>query len=671
MDRWHALVGEAPLDTEGVERAAATLLTEMTLDEKLGCLSGDRPTLSGLLEDARRYNARPIVAGCVPRLGIPGVRFTDGPRGIVMGASTAFPVPMARGATFDPDLERRVGDVIGVEARAQGANLFGGVCINALRHPAWGRAQETYGEDSHLLGEMGVALIEGSQRHVMACVKHFALNSMENSRFIVDVTVDEDTLHDVYLPHFRRCVGAGVASVMSAYNRVNGQWCGHHGVLLSDVLKGRWGFRGFVMSDFVFGVRSGPDAIDGGQDLEMPLRLRFRSLPRAVRRGRIAESRIDDSVRRLLRQQLRFANVGEPERYRPEVVACAEHRALAREVSDRAVVLLQNDPPAGSREAVLPLDAARYGSVSVIGRLATLENTGDHGSSQVRAPHVVTVAEGMREAGLRHGVRVVPCERRSVADAVAAARAADAAVVVVGYTFRDEGEFLGLVGGDRRSLRLRPQDEELIGAVGAANPNTVVVLEGGSPIVCEPWRGRVPAILMAWYPGIEGGRSVADILFGDVNPSGRVPCTWAASEAQLPPFRRWARRFPYGPLFGYRWMWAEKRSPTWWFGHGLGYSPFRYASACRRDDTVTVTLTNEGRHDGEEVVQLYVDVALGSDPRPVPTLCGFRRIRVAAGATVDVTIRPDSRLLDRAASAGPLRLRVGRSADPGVLAEVA
>lgn len=217
------------------------------------------------------------------------------------------------------------------------------------------------------------------------------------------------------------------------------------------------------------------------------------------------------------------ALVGEPERYRPEVVACAEHRALAREVSDRAVVLLQNDPPAGSREAVLPLDAARYGSVSVIGRLATLENTGDHGSSQ----------------------------------------------------------------------------------------------------------------------------------------------------AQLPPFRRWARRFPYGPLFGYRWMWAEKRSPTWWFGHGLGYSPFRYAAACRRDDTVTVTLANEGRHDGEEVVQLYVDVALGSDPRPVPTLCGFRRIRVAAGATVDVTIRPESRLLDRAASAGPLRLRVGRSADPEVLAEVA
>ena len=670
MSRWREIVGRAPLGASGVEQAAAALLSEMTLDEKIGCLSGDRPAVRGLLEDARRYNARPIVAGHVPRLGIPGIRFSDGPRGVVMGASTAFPVPMARGATFDPDLERRVGDAIGVEARAQGANFFGGVCINVLRHPAWGRAQETYGEDSHLLGEMGAALVEGSQRHVMACVKHFALNSMENSRFVVDVAVDDATLHDVYLPHFKRCVEAGVASVMSAYNRVNGQWCGHHHGLLRDVLKGRWGFSGFVMSDFVFGVRSGPGAIDGGQDLEMPLRLRFRTLPRAVRSGRITEARIDDSVRRLLRQQIRFANVGEPARYRSGAVACAEHRALAREVSDRAIVLLQNDPPPGAAVPLLPLDPTRHRSVSVIGRLATLENTGDHGSSRVRPPAVVTVADGVREAAGRRGVRVSVCEGRAAADAAAAARSADVAVVVAGATFRDEGEFLGFAGGDRRSLRLRPRDERMIEAVAGANPNTVVVLEGGSAIVCEPWRGRAAAILMAWYPGMEGGRSVAGVLFGNVNPSGRLPCTWAASESQLPPFRRWARRFAYGPLFGYRWMAAEAKSPSWWFGHGLGYSRFRYAGACRRGDDVTVDVANEGPRDGEEVVQLYVDVALGSDPRPVPTLCGFRRVRVAAGATAQVTIRPERWLVERAAAAGPVRLRVGRSADPAALAAV-
>lgn len=670
MSRWEEIVGRAPLDATQVEDAATTLLSEMTLDEKIGSLSGNRPALRGLLEDARRYNARPIVAGSVPRLGIPGIRFTDGPRGVVIGASTAFPVPMARGATFAPDLERRVGDAIGVEARAQGANLFGGVCINVLRHPAWGRAQETYGEDSHLLGEMGAALVDGSQRHVMACVKHFALNSMENSRFMVDVSVDDATLHDVYLPHFRRCVEAGVASVMSAYNRVNGQWCGHHGVLLGEILKQRWGFRGFVMSDFVLGVRNGPRALDGGQDLEMPLRLRFGSLPRAVRSGRIAESRIDESVRRLLRQQLRLANVGEPARYRPEAVACAEHRALAKEVSDRAIVLLQNEPAPGSTCPLLPLDSSRHRSVSVIGRLATFQNTGDHGSSRVRAPAVVTVADGMREAAGRHGVRVSVCDSGAARDAVAAARGADVAVLVVGYTFRDEGEFLGVSGGDRRSLRLRPQDEHRIEAVSSANPNTVVVLEGGSAIVCEPWRDRCPAIVMAWYPGMEGGRSVADVLFGDVNPSGRLPCTWAASEAQLPPFRRWSRRVTYGPLFGYRWMAAAGHVPSWWFGHGLGYSGFRYAPACRRGDTVTLAVTNEGARDGEEVVQLYVDAALGSDPRSVPTLCGFRRVRIAAGATVEVTIRPERRILEHAAKTGQVRLRVGRSADPAALGVV-
>ncbi len=335
-----------PLDDRAVEARARDLVDEMTLHEKLHLLSGDGPLVRGLSEMARHYNETAYVAGALPRLGLPGIRFSDGPRGVVMGHATAFPVPMARGATFDPELEERVGDVIGVECRALGANLFAGVCVNLLRHPAWGRAQETFGEDPHLLGEMGAATVRGTQRHVMACVKHFACNSMEDARLRVDVSIDDDDLRDIYLPHFRRCIDAGAAAVMTAYNKVNGERCGHHHHLLTEVLKGEWGFDGFVMSDFVFGVRSGT-AVAAGQDLEMPFRWRFRSLGRHVRQGTVTAERVDDAARRLVRQQVRFADrTAEPDRpgrYSPAVVASAEHRALAREVAERSMVLLRNE----------------------------------------------------------------------------------------------------------------------------------------------------------------------------------------------------------------------------------------------------------------------------------------------------------------------------------------
>ncbi|MGH9113092.1 MAG: glycoside hydrolase family 3 protein, partial [Acidimicrobiales bacterium] len=332
-------------DTAPDDRAH-DLLDQLTQHEKLHLLSGDTPVASGLAGMLRHYNETPYVAGEVARLGIPGIRFTDGPRGVVVGHATAFPVPMARGASFDPDLEERIGDAIGVEARALGANLFAGVCVNLLRHPAWGRAQETYGEDSHLLGEMGAALVRGSQRHVMACVKHFACNSMEDARFKVDVRVDHDDLRDIYLPHFRRVVDEGVAAVMTAYNRVNGDHCGHHRDLITGVLKEEWGFDGFVMSDFVLGVRSAADAMNAGLDLEMPFRLRFRRLGRLVRSGRVPVARVDDAALRIVRQQLRFARrttrPGATDRYATSRVAGAEHRALAREAAERSIVLLRN-----------------------------------------------------------------------------------------------------------------------------------------------------------------------------------------------------------------------------------------------------------------------------------------------------------------------------------------
>ncbi|MCB9371685.1 MAG: glycoside hydrolase family 3 C-terminal domain-containing protein [Microthrixaceae bacterium] len=610
----------------------AARVGELTDLELLHLVGGDGPALKGNLEMAKRYNATPIVAGRLPARGIAGIAFTDGPRGVVMGRSTAFPVPMARGAAFDPGLEEQIGDAIGVEARAQGADFFGGVCINLLRHPAWGRAQETYGEDSHLLGEMGAALVRGTQRHVMACIKHYACNSMENSRFWVDVRIDEADLRDLYLPHFRRCVDEGAASVMSAYNKVNGDWCGGHRHLLTEVLKDDWGFDGFVISDFTFGVRGSAQAcLEAGLDVEMPFAWRVKRLGRAVRAGRLDRARLRDAAARLLHQQDRQARRGEPARYVSEAVASPEHRALAHRAAVDGTVLLQND-------GLLPFDPAKVRSVAVVGKLAAIANTGDLGSSRVRAPEVVTLLDGLRVAAERHGITV---EHHDGDDEDACAELAarcDAVVLAVGNTFRDEGEWVGKDGGDRTRLTLRPVDEALVWRVARVNACTAVVLYGGSAFVTEAWRTDVGAILMAWYPGMEGGRALADVLVGDEVPGGRLPCTWPADERDLPRFKRFARRIVYGPLHGYRKFEADGAHPAFPFGFGLSYTTIEWGEPEVAGGEARVTLSNTGDRPGVEVVQLYRSEALGTEPRALRTLRGFTKVRLAPGETVTAAV---------------------------------
>src|SRR5512136_871581 len=261
----------AVLGGQEPEAAAKGLYDQLTEDERLGLLDGDTEFWVGLREFMQvGYNTRPIPHGAVPRLGIPGTQFVDGPRGCVAGQGTAFPVSMARGATWDVGLEEQVGQAIGREIRAQGGNFFGGVCINLPRHPAWGRAQETYGDDPYHLGEFGAALTRGAQKYVMACAKHYALNSMENARFTADVTIDEATLHDIYLPHFKRAADEGVAAIMASYNSVNGEWAGQNEYLLTEVLRNQWGWNGITVSDFIWGMRDGGKALNAGLDLEEP-----------------------------------------------------------------------------------------------------------------------------------------------------------------------------------------------------------------------------------------------------------------------------------------------------------------------------------------------------------------------------------------------------------------
>ncbi len=383
---------------EAVDEVARSLVASLTREERLWCLDGDAPTWAGLtfLGGDDGYHRAPFVAAEVDRVGLPGIRFSDGPRGAVVRNATCFPVSMARGATWDPELEERVGDAIGVELSAAGANLTGAVCVNVLRHPAWGRAQETYGEDPHHVGELGAALTRGLQRHVLACVKHFACNSMENARFSVDIEVDDVALHEVYLPHFRRIIDEGVASVMSAYNSVNGEWCGQNRALLTDVLRDEWGFEGFVISDWIFGLRDAAPSLTAGLDIEMPYRMvRQQHLPGALERGDAAWDDVDRAVERIVATLLRFDDVLSAPPPPETVLGAPEHRELAREVAARSVVLLRNEPVDGV--PVLPLATGDGLRVAVLGRLADTINLGDGGSSDVWDLECHTVLDGLRD----------------------------------------------------------------------------------------------------------------------------------------------------------------------------------------------------------------------------------------------------------------------------------
>ena len=655
-------------------------MPQLRPEEAFALLEGGTPFWAGMADIALRdaSHRHPWPAGQVPRLGLRGLHFVDGPRGVVLeGGATTFPVPMARGATWDPQLEERIGEAIAREARSFGANWAGVVCVNLLRHPGWGRAQETYGEDPVLLGALGAAMTRGVQRHAVACVKHFALNSIDSSRFLVDVRASARALHELYLPHFRDCVEAGAGSVMTAYNRVNGEWCSQNAELLDAILKRRWGFSGFVVTDFIFGLRDGVAGLLAGLDLEMPFRMILSGcVPKAVADGRLPMARIEDAVQRQLRAQLAVPVGNYPEALR----GCPAHQALAREAATKAIVLLRNE---GN---VLPLAGVR--SVAVLGPLAAVPNLGDRGSSDTRPAQgtVVTPLEGLRAAApelvIRHNPGLDP--RRAAREAAAC----EAAVVVVGLDWRHEGEHIhpgdlapilaqvpapgwlrrclgpaaldrlwtpvaGLIAavtrfgsarsggdfaaGDRIDLALPARQVALIRAVAAANPRTVVVLMGGGAILCHAWSALVPGLLLLWYPGQEGGAALADVLLGRVSPSGRMPFSVPASAEDLPPFAPRAERVDYDLWHGYRRLARNGRPAAFPFGFGLSYSRFELGDAALDlvpgADAVTLrcSVRNAGAMQAAEVVQVYLEPPGQVVERPRRQLAGFQRLSLAAG----------------------------------------
>jgi beta-glucosidase len=609
-----------------LEQRVEALLSRMTLDEKLDQMVGSTP-LGNMIQVLIRN--LPWDTSDNERLDIPGLRFTDGPRGI----TTCLPVPMARGAAWDTDLEERIGRAMGVEARAKGANIVNAPCINLLRHPGWGRAQETYGEDPFHLGRMGVHYIKGLQEYVMADVKHYALNSIEENRFVVDIDVDERTLREVYLPHFRMCVQeAGTAAVMCAYNQVNGNYCCENEYLLKKILREDWGFDGFVVTDWLLAAHSTGPSLRAGLDVEMPTPIFYGSrLEGELRAGTVTEAEIDEALRRILRQKIRFGLLDKPQQ--PDVpVDDQAHASLALEAARKGIVLLKNE------RSVLPLNGDTVQNIAVIGRFADTERLGDLGSSNVIPPYAITPYQGIaNRAGT--AVTVSLSDGSDLVSARELAGQADAVVVVAALTNQEEGEWIFVIGGDRESLALHPDDEALINEMAAVSERCIVVLEAGSAISMDAWISNVEAVLMAWYPGQEGGNAIADVLFGRTNPGGKLPITFPRNVGQIYPLGSKQPSASYGYDHGYHYFDRNGIQPLFPFGFGLSYTEYAYsnlrvdpqATTPTGQVTVSLDVTNTGEMAGEEIVQLYVGYEDSAVVRHIKELKAFGKLHLNPG----------------------------------------
>lgn len=621
-------------EVDAIEARITEILRTLSVEEKVSLMHGERVAL---VDGVWRVEGN-------ERVALPGLGMLDGPRGLSSftgKTGTAFPVAILRGAAWDPALEERVGAAMGRELASAGANVLLAPTINLVSHPRWGRSQETYSEDTHHMGAMGVAFIRGVQSEgVMASAKHYAANNIDDTRHEVDVQIDERTLREVYLPQFRRAVrDAQVASVMSAYNSINGDWADQNTHLLRDILKGEWEFQGFVESDWLLGTHGGGESVRAGLDIEMPARNRFRSVPGEVERGELDESFLDDAVRRIARAQLCY-ELGPHE---PTDDASAretpEHLALAREVARRGIVLLHNVTVGD--ELALPLDPTE--TVVLTGPLAEVDNIGDEGSSSVIASDVVNALEGLGAVG---DVTLV-ADPGSDPDAVSGA---DAVVVVVGLVAEDEGE-ASVGAGDRDSLALPAEHVALIAEVTALSDRVIVVLEGSGPLLVDGLLDDIEGLVWAGYPGSRGGEALADVLYGDHAPSGRLPVSWPMAEADLPPFDNVSDSVTYGYLHGYRHLAAEGTEPLFPFGFGLSYTRFSYeairvgATDIGEGESVTVEVdvTNEGDVDAFTTVQLYVAMPESEVMRAPYDLRAFATVEVAAGATVTATMALQAR----------------------------
>jgi beta-glucosidase len=618
--------------SEPIEQRVNQLLAQLTLDEKATLLYGVAPPASS--------GAVGYVRG-IKRLGVPPLILSDGPVGLRDSArattvrpATALPATVDLAASFDRSLAAGYGTLLGQEARARGVDVVYGPAININRVPVGGRDFEYFSEDPYLTGELASPFVRGVQsQRVAAQVKHFALNNQENARDTASSNASQRTMREIYLPAWRTAVQQGHAwSVMCANNPVNGTYSCQSDALLKNTLEGGWRFDGVVGSDYQ-ATHSAIASVDAGLDQSFTLLdwgAYYRDLPQLVRNGAVAAATLDQRVRRVLRMMFRIGlfdgNRG------PVSVNIAAHGAFARRAATEGTVLLRNG------RGVLPLRTAAVHSIAVIGPYALKAYTGGGGSSHVIPYYSVSPFQGITARAGR-AVRVTGDPGTSTSQAAAKARGADVAVVVVGDTSKE--------GVDRASLSLPGNQNALIRAVVAANPNTIVVLESGAPVTM-PWLSRVHTLIEAWYPGEEGGTALAKVLFGDVDPSGRLPVTFPTSAAQAPTMG--APRYPAGTDgydytegldVGYRGYDHRGLTPLFPFGYGRSYTSFAYSGLrITRGPTavrVSFTVTNTGARTGVSVPQLYLGfpASAGEPPRQ---LKGFDRVSLGPGASTSVVM---------------------------------
>ena len=669
-----------------VEQRVKDLLSRMTLDEKASMLAG-----SGWME------SMPI-----ERLGIPAIKMADGPMGVrawygssaVTNAAstpkvltTSFPSGVAMAATWDAPLVQKEGQAIAQEVKALGRDMILGPTVNINRVPLWGRNFEGYGEDPYLAARLGVAYIRGVQGEgVIPSVKHFAANNEEFERHRIDAHIDERTLHEIYLPAFKAAVEeADVWTVMSAYNKVNGSYCAENKYLLTDVLKKEFGFKGFVISDWG-STYSTARTINAGMDLEMPGGAPMKAMlarPQTItsgnsggwlvpekvmpelQDGHVSERTLDDNVGRILRVIFLSGLFDHPHSGGGEVDT-PEQRAIALKGATEGIVLLKNT---GN---LLPLDAAKIKSIAVIGPNAAVARTGGGGSSLVRPKNAVAPLDGIKEkAGSNIQVTYalgVGMEGEDAAQDTPEARVkalqgasdiaakADVAVVVVGRYNKLESE-----GFDVKTMDLPAGQDELIQAVEKANPRTIVVLNTGNPVTMTKWLDQTPALLDMWYGGQEGGHALAAILFGDANPSGKLPVSLPKKFEESPAYGHYPGEklnvdYAEGIYVGYRYYDTKNVEPQFPFGFGLSYTSFAYSDLTVMDDTThkpgqtkdsprgklaLFTVKNTGSRPGAEIVQLYLHDGHSKIDRPMHELKGFARVELKPGESQKLFVRID------------------------------
>lgn len=620
-----------------------SIISQMTLEEKAALCTG-----------ASAWSTTPV-----ERLDVPELICSDGPHGVrrvpdvhemAVGSlpATCFPTASCLASTWDVDLIHTLGEALAEECIALNVDVLLGPGANMKRSPLGGRNFEYFSEDPYLAGEMAANFINGVQsKGVGTSLKHYAANNQEFQRFSISAEVDERTLREIYLPAFEKAVKqAQPWTVMCSYNKVNGTFASEHHHLLTEILKNEWGFEGVVVSDWG-AVRDRVAALQGGLDWEMPgpQERHVNEVVEAVRAGDLDEAVLDESVRRILRVVLKAAETAKG----GEEFDVDGHHELARHIAAEGMVLLKNN-------GLLPLKGQEQ--IAVIGQSAHKAHFQGGGSSHINPTQVAVPFKEVQaqaenaELTYAEGYPTDNTFRQDLIDeAVALAQTADVAVLYIALPTFKESE-----GYDRTDLDLTEQQVALITAVSTVQPNTVVVLNNGSPVAMNGWIENVAAILEGWMMGQAGGAAIADILFGRVNPSGKLTETFPVKLADTPAYLNWpgdagAVRYGEGLYIGYRYYDAKEIPVQFPFGYGLSYTTFAYSnpqvSAATFKDTdgvtVTVDVTNTGEVAGKEIVQVYVhDVASGLK-RPFKELKGFAKVNLQPGETRSVTIDLDFR----------------------------